>query len=1001
MTTQLPTPNAEQQVAYFSFPIIRKEYTPEGHLVVYGKATDGTVDNDRQIVDPTWSGKALTEWFETGPNIRVQHSPALYPAGKGLELEVDKDGSGGHWVKGLVVEDTAKKLVEEKVLRAYSVGIMHPQIIRDAQAPGGRIVGGQIAEISLVDRPANKNCGFQLAKSAAGGGPEFVGKLWGSVEAAKAVWDEAAHPRNPAGSATGGEFTIAAQGGSGKKPAAKPASKPASQHRRMAYDPARGVGPGYNMPHGDPQVKDLQELLNKLGLTDSHGRKLDVDGKLGPLTTQSIKAAQRRLGLKEDGVVTSGFLAALRSHKGKLRGSSHHTARHRGSSRRRRKEQDKKPASRERPRPQPAKTNEVVISDSRSGHTVMSGKAFVEQLELLAKAGPSGYRHGWSYEGGPGLPVHKPRRRRPRTAGDLFDPADHDQMLRRLVPEHAHAAPGEKGAGMASVITPADVARVINKRDIPQSERDDMPSSDFAGRGTSFPIRKPEDVAAAFHSLGRAGADNYDTATIRRNIIRIARRKGFPLPESARDEHSVKTADGVVAKGAKDCPDCGHTYHADSSMRNCENCGRKLPAADTAKGADGKPFAGAAKPFGKADDEKMDDSDVDKDDEDDEDEEPEEAAEKSASPGDGVEAKETKPVGRHREPDGAQAAAFEQDAGLPVQGERAGTGVPGSDWDTTSSNTGEPASLKGAGAEDGPSYALARLHDLVCAAHDPEVVTLAYPALKGLTHGIAQAWDDLSDDEQALVKGLPDIDEALLADAQTSLFKAFAEMYPNVHITPGSIQPGQFRRPYLSTGHPALSAASPAHMPGPADAEGMPAGARSFGGIDPGQFRRGYLADGHARQSPTGNASSPMSAKSFTSGALAALHDSIAEDFPGLCALAEGDTIEVSVHKGEYLVEPGDSGRITELEDKITKMQGDHAREIGDLRQLVERMSAEPDPAAAPVRGVLTKGAGPADRVSRVDAALDQEEQRRRFAAQFTFSGDPQMREAARRYQQG
>lgn len=74
-------------------------------------------------------------------------------------------------------------------------------------------------------------------------------------------------------------------------------------------------------------------------------------------------------------------------------------------------------------------------------------------------------------------------------------------------------------------------------RDIPQAERDKMPASDFAGKGTSFPIRKPEDVMAAVHSIGRAGSDNYDAATLKRNIIRIAKRKGFPLPEAWKTEN--------------------------------------------------------------------------------------------------------------------------------------------------------------------------------------------------------------------------------------------------------------------------------------------------------------------------------------------------------------------------------------------------------------------------------------------------------------------------------
>ena len=165
--------------ATISFPIVKMSETPDGDVLVYGRATDGTVDSDDQIVDSDWSGKALEEWLKTGGNVRVQHSPQLYPAGKGIEIDVDKDGA--HWVKSLIVEETAKNLVRKGVLQAYSVGIARPQLVRDATAPGGRIVGGQIAELSLVDRPANKNCGLTLVKSSSSGTAEVVNKMWGNT----------------------------------------------------------------------------------------------------------------------------------------------------------------------------------------------------------------------------------------------------------------------------------------------------------------------------------------------------------------------------------------------------------------------------------------------------------------------------------------------------------------------------------------------------------------------------------------------------------------------------------------------------------------------------------------------------------------------------------------------------------------------------------------------------------------------------------------------------
>lgn len=165
------------ELTYLSFPIEKTEKTPDGDVVVYGKATDGSVDSDEQIVDPKFSAKAIQDWLATGANVRVQHNAQRDPAGVGVEASTDSDGTT--WVKSLVVEPVAKTLVEKGALRAYSVGIARPKIVRDAVARGGRIIDGEIVEISLVDRPANKNCGIQLVKAAADGHAEFTGKMFG------------------------------------------------------------------------------------------------------------------------------------------------------------------------------------------------------------------------------------------------------------------------------------------------------------------------------------------------------------------------------------------------------------------------------------------------------------------------------------------------------------------------------------------------------------------------------------------------------------------------------------------------------------------------------------------------------------------------------------------------------------------------------------------------------------------------------------------------------
>jgi hypothetical protein len=65
------------------------------------------------------------------------------------------------------------------------------------------------------------------------------------------------------------------------------------------------------------------------------------------------------------------------------------------------------------------------------------------------------------------------------------------------------------------------------ERFIAKSERDAADSGSFAGKGKSFPILKPGDVMAAVRSMGRAGSGNVGTSTLKKNIIAIAKKKGW------------------------------------------------------------------------------------------------------------------------------------------------------------------------------------------------------------------------------------------------------------------------------------------------------------------------------------------------------------------------------------------------------------------------------------------------------------------------------------------
>jgi len=91
------------------------------------------------------------------------------------------------------------------------------------------------------------------------------------------------------------------------------------------------------------------------------------------------------------------------------------------------------------------------------------------------------------------------------------------------------------------------------ERFISKGERDAADSSSFAGKGKSFPILKPSDVMAAVRSMGRAGANNLGPAALKKNIIAIAKKKGWTkyLPKSWQDGGG-DGADSSEARGLLD-----------------------------------------------------------------------------------------------------------------------------------------------------------------------------------------------------------------------------------------------------------------------------------------------------------------------------------------------------------------------------------------------------------------------------------------------------------------
>ncbi len=131
----------------------------------------------------------------------------------------------------------------------------------------------------------------------------------------------------------------------------------------------------------------------------------------------------------------------------------------------------------------------------------------------------------------------------PRTTYEV-EAEDDDHMT-------AMAGMAEAAKIEAKAMTATERRMLLGERFIPQGERDAASSGDFAGKNKSFPILKPADVMAAVRSMGRAGAGNYSAATLRSNITRIAKKKGWAssLPAAWQDASAQEAAAEITVLG--------------------------------------------------------------------------------------------------------------------------------------------------------------------------------------------------------------------------------------------------------------------------------------------------------------------------------------------------------------------------------------------------------------------------------------------------------------------
>lgn len=286
--------------AYGFVPILKFSKTDDGTLIVEGPATDSNIDRDRQIADPAWLAKSMPKWYREGGNIREQHD------GKravGTAIHYEKHDDGQHWIKAEVVDPIAITKVEKKVLRGFSFGARNARVEVDKAASGGRIVDGDIFEVSLVDRPANPNCMFTVAKADSSGDlqpvedPELVEKeerytpadFAALILKRKFTADERDDAADAGQALPDGSFPIKNKAdlanavkafGRAKDPAA------AKKHiikRARALDAVDALPDSWHVTKADQIVADVRAALPELVVTKDDGSAYDPATEVGDI----------------------------------------------------------------------------------------------------------------------------------------------------------------------------------------------------------------------------------------------------------------------------------------------------------------------------------------------------------------------------------------------------------------------------------------------------------------------------------------------------------------------------------------------------------------------------------------------------------------------------------------------------------------------------------------------------------------------------------------------
>jgi phage head maturation protease len=136
--------------------IAKTEEQSDGTVKVWGYASSSAVDSDGETITPDAMKAALPEYMKFA-NVREMHTSKA--AGIAIEAEVQEDGRtffGAH-----VIDPVAVMKVKAGVYKGFSIG---GKVTSRDKVNKSIIDGLRLAEVSLVDRPANPEALFTFFK---------------------------------------------------------------------------------------------------------------------------------------------------------------------------------------------------------------------------------------------------------------------------------------------------------------------------------------------------------------------------------------------------------------------------------------------------------------------------------------------------------------------------------------------------------------------------------------------------------------------------------------------------------------------------------------------------------------------------------------------------------------------------------------------------------------------------------------------------------------------